>query len=224
MTSMAQADQGEAVERISLALRLVALINRAFCRIWYRMKRVGPCTVPLTGPAIVTANHTCSADPLMISAACRHRKVSFLIAEEYSDILVARWFVRLIDCIPVQRDAHDVAATRKALRRLREGAALGIFIEGRIPDPGEQVQPKDGVAILALRTGAPVVPVHLSGNRRRESIVGGFLARHRTRVRFGPPVDLSEFTDGPMQARVAGATKKIFRTIQELGVSAVTPT
>ena len=211
-------------ERLPLTLRVVSVCNRLLCRVLYRLKRVGPCTVPLSGPVIVAANHTCSADPLMISAACPKRTVSFIIAEEYSDIRGARWFVRLIDCIPVRRESQDTAATREAIRRLRAGRALGIFIEGRIPKPGESEPPKDGVAMLALRTGAEVIPAHISGTLYRATVASGFLARHRARVRFGPPVDLAEFAEGPMRSRVYGATAKIFAAIQELGAAGATPT
>ncbi len=203
-----------AAERPAI-LRFFQALNAAVCRVWYRLHCDNRCTVPPVGPAIVTANHTCSADPLMISAACRYRKISFFIAEEYSNYPVGRWFVRLIECIPVNREGRDTAATKTAIRRLRSGAVLGIFIEGRIPDPGQQAEPKDGVAVLALRTGAPVIPVHISGNKWRRGVARGFLARHRTRLRFGNPVDLSDLQNRSRED-VTTATARIFRAIQDL--------
>jgi 1-acyl-sn-glycerol-3-phosphate acyltransferase len=170
--------------------------------------------VPAEGPVIITANHTASPDPLMISAACRHRRISFMIAREFANIPVARIFIRMIDCIPVRRDGIDTAATKTAIRRLREGDALGIFIEGRIARPGEAIEPKHGVAMLALRTGATVIPAYLSGNKHRSNIVKGLLARHNTTIRFGPPVDLSEFKGDTSRESLSAATAKIFQAIQ----------
>jgi 1-acyl-sn-glycerol-3-phosphate acyltransferase len=194
-------------------LRIVDRINRGWCRFWYRFRREGPCTLPASGPAIIAANHTCAADPLMISAGCDYRPISYMIAKEFANIPVGRWFVRLIECIPVERNARDVGATKAALRHLREGKVLAIFIEGRIPRPGEVVEPKHGIAVLALRSGAPVIPVHLSGNKYRESILGGLLARHRTRVRYGPPVDLGTPDNRP---EIPEATARIAAAIRAL--------
>lgn len=205
--------------RYAWKLRAADSFNRVICRVWYRLKRVGPCTIPQNGPAIVTANHTCSADPMMIYAGCGYRKIAFMIAQEFANLPVGGWFVRLIECIPVRRDGRDAAATREAMRRIRDGHVISIFIQGRIPKPGQQVPPKDGVALLALRTGAPVIPVHLSGNQYRDGIFAGILARHRTRVRFGPPVDLSDFGGSTEGDNVSKATERIWAAIQALRAS-----
>ncbi len=196
------------------AYAFAANLNEFICRFWYRLKRQGPCTIPRTGPVIVTANHTCSADPLLLSAACRHRMIAFMIAREFSNIPVARRFVRLVNCIPVNRDGHDSSATRQAMRHLRNNSALGIFIQGRIAKPGEVPPPKDGVALLALRTGATVIPAYISGTRYTESVTAGFFVRHRAEVRFGHPVDLSDLRGSTSRENVAQATARIFEAIR----------
>jgi 1-acyl-sn-glycerol-3-phosphate acyltransferase len=96
---------------------------------------------------------------------------------------------------------------------------VGIFIQGRISPADQPAEPKDGVALLALRSGATVIPAHISGTEYRESILGGFLARHRVLVRFGAPVDLSEFADRSGRAsrgRLAAATRRIAAAIDAL--------
>ena len=71
--------------------------------------------------------------------------------------------------------------------------------------------------MLALKTGTPVIPVHISGVTYRESIIRGLIARHRTRVRFGPPVDLSEFrATESSRENVRAASRKIYAAIQAL--------
>lgn len=199
-----------------VALSIAFGFNEFFCRFWYKLRRVGPCTIPRSGAVIVTANHSSTPDPLLIYAECRYRRVSFLIAKEYADFALTRWFTNSIECIPVRRDANDAASAREALRRLKKGAALGIFIEGRIPDQGEVAEPKNGVAMLALRSGAPVIPVGISGTVFRDGIVAGFFARHRPTIRFGEPVDLSEFPSKPTQEELEAATKKIHNAILAL--------
>ena len=199
-----------------LRLAVLAELNHWLCRVWYRLRREGPCTVPAGGPVIIVASHTCTADPLLICVGCPYRRIAFMIAREYANLRFWRFFVRAVGCIPVRRDGRDITATKQAIRHLRAGNALGVFIEGRIPAPGEQVELKNGAALLALRSGAQVIPCHISGTVYRQGVLAGFLARHRARVRFGPPVDLSDLAGGGGRKRLAAATRRIAEQIRAL--------
>lgn len=188
--------------------------NEFIARFWWRLRRVGPHTVPHEGPVIVTANHRSTPDPLLLIAAIRYRLISFIIADEYAHYPILRNFVRLAECIPVKRGTGDQGSTKSAIRHLRNGKAIGIFIEGGIVEPGETPEPVDGVALLALRTGAKVIPAYISGVRFFPGVFRGFLARHHACVRFGKPVDLSEFTDGDRsRENIRAATKKIYAAV-----------
>lgn len=192
-------------------------LNEFLAKSWWRFQRLGPSTVPRTGPVLITANHTCSADPLFLSAAASYRPISFLVAAEYSTWPVVKFFLRLVECIPVKRDSRDAGATKQAIRHLRDGKAVGIFIEGGIVRPGKTAHPKDGVAMLALRTGAPVIPAYISGVTYHSNIVWGLLIRHRAMVRFGPPVDLTEFQlEDRNREVIRAATAKIYAAVKAL--------
>ncbi len=192
-------------------------LNEFIARFWWRLTIVGPTTIPREGPVIVTANHTCAADPLFLCAAAPYRSIAFMVAKEFMQLPIARWFMGLVHCIPVRRDGSDTAATKQAMRLLRNGNALGIFIEGRIVPPGEQADPKDGVAMLALRTGAKVIPVHISGLKYHDGMVRSLLARHRATLRFGKPLDLAEFGGkGASRDQIRAATKSIVEAIKAL--------
>lgn len=192
----------------------VWLLNRLWTGLWYGLRRVGPCTVPSVGPVILTANHGCTADPVMLYATCP-RLMSFMIAREFSALPFLRRLTEGVGCIPVNRDGRDTAATKAAIRRLREGHMLGIFIVGRIAPPGTDAPPKDGVALLALQTGATVVPAFISGVTYYESAVRSFFARHRVKVRYGPPVDLSDIQSKDREA-AREATSRIWSAILAL--------
>jgi 1-acyl-sn-glycerol-3-phosphate acyltransferase len=168
-------------------------VNEFYCRWWFRLQREGPCTVPREGPVIVVANHTCTIDPLLLIATTPRGFISFMIAAEYNDLPLFSRLTHMIECIPVKRDGFDVASTRRALRHLRAGKVLGIFPEGRIPAPGERVEPKPGAAMLALHSRATVVPVHISGTRYHPGIAWSFFRRHHARVHYGKPIDLSAY-------------------------------
>lgn len=195
--------------------------NEFFAKTWWRYRSTGHRNVPRGVPVIITANHTCSADPLFLCAAMPHRPVSFMVAAEYTKWPFFGNVMRLVDCIPVRRGQHDTGATKKAIRLLRSGKTMGIFIEGQIVPEGEEVVPKDGVAMLALRTGAKVIPAYISGVVRHRGIFRGLFSRHRARVSFGSAVDLSEFSEGkPNRAAIRAATWKIFAAIQALAPDA----
>ena len=176
---------------------LLVNFNQFYCRWWFRLKREGPCTVPRTGPVIVAANHTVSIDPLLLLASCPHRLIGFMAAREYYYLPVVEHLLERVDGIPVNRDGRDLPSTRAAIDHLRRGRVLGIFPEGRIAGPGIDLQPKKGVALLALRSRAVVVPAYISGTRWFPGVVRPFFRRHRARVRFGKPIDLSTYQEPP---------------------------
>ncbi len=167
--------------------------NEFYCRFWHRVRRDGICTVPAGGPVIVAANHHSSLDPFLLTAASPNRYVGFLIAREFARIPIFRRLVEMVECVPVNRSGVDTASVRAALRHLEAGRALGIFPQGRIQRPDEPPQIQDGIGLLALRSGAVVVPAYISGTRYSDSVVVPFLRRQRARVRFGRPVDLSRW-------------------------------
>ena len=175
------------------ALRFCVNLNEFYCKWWFRLRREGICTVPNTGPVVIVSNHTSSIDPLLLVASIPHRVPAFLIAKEYYNVPIGGHVIRLLECIPVKRDGQDAAGTKAALRHLKQGKLLGIFIEGRIPRPGEIAEAKDGAALLALHTNATVVPAHISGTRWHGTVVKAFLWRHRAVVRFGRPISLSQY-------------------------------
>ncbi len=140
-----------------------------------------------------------------------------MIAAEYAGWPIIKQVVRLIECIPVRRGTRDTSATKQAIRHLQAGKALGIFIEGGIVAPDKVPSPKDGVAMIALKTGATVIPAYISGTVHREGIISGLLTRHRARIRFGRPVDLTEFRQAEQNRdNVRAATRKIYAAVNAL--------
>ena len=170
--------------------------NEFYSRWWFRLQRKGPCRVPVEGPVIVAANHTASIDPLLLVASCPYRVIGFMTAREYYNFPLAHILMKHTDCIPVSRDGHDLRSTRTALAHLKKGKVLGIFPEGRIVAPGEEIEAKDGVALLALRSKAVIVPAHIGGTRWSGGVLKSFFSRHRAEVRFGHPIEPGDFPSG----------------------------
>jgi 1-acyl-sn-glycerol-3-phosphate acyltransferase len=164
-------------------------LNRFYCRWWFGLERQGPCRIPPRGPVIVAANHTATIDPLLLAACSPHRLIGFMTAAEYYHLPVLRHLFKRVGCIPVERTGRDAQSARAGLAHLQVGGALGIFPEGGIPKPGVRRGAKKGVGMLALRTGAAVVPVYISGTRWSPGVARAFFRRHHARVRFARPID-----------------------------------
>ncbi len=187
-----------------------------FGRTWHHCACDGPCTLPAEGPAILVANHPSHADPAFLMACCP-RRLGFLQARECYDVFLLRRLFRLAGCIPVSRGRPDLAAVRQALERLRAGEVVCLFPEGEVGEAGGERGPsgKCGAALLALRSGAPVIPAHITGGPRTRSMVLAWLRPSAgVRVAFGPAVDLSSFAGRRLDRRcLREATARIMERI-----------
>lgn len=206
---------------VGVELQFYKNLNEFYAKWWFRCRRIGPCTIPSTGAVLVVANHTASIDPLLLSAASPHRLIGFMMARKYYRVPFFARIMRMINCVPVDREGQDLPGMRAALRQLQAGKALGIFPEGTIPAPGRKLEPKLGVAMLALRSDAAVIPAHISGTKWSDSVAWPFFRRHRARVRYGKPIDLSAYRAGATNRRaLREVTELIMARIHELGPEA----
>ncbi len=198
---------------------------RFYCRYWCRVRRIGRCTVPPRGPVIVAANHTTGVDPLLLLTTCP-RLLSFMVAQEHYHTRFAGAFMRLNDSIPVDRANPGKAAFAGALRLLERGGCLGIFPQGTFEAPGsEPLGPKSGIGLIALRSGATVIPAHISGTTFRESAFGAFSVRHDARVVYGPAIDLSAFAGREREREAIEAVSAlIMQRVRDLAPRADSPT
>lgn len=174
-------------------LTLVWRFATFYARFMFRVRRVGPCTIPRRGPVILAANHSSGIDPILIYATSPHRRVAFLVERSYYRVPIAGWFQRLIGCIPIDRERPRKSTLRGMLRELDAHGCLGVFPQGRFEAPGETVDAKAGIGFAALRSAATVIPVYISGVKYSDSVARTFFTRHRAVVRYGKPVDLSRF-------------------------------
>ncbi|MFO0839902.1 MAG: MFS transporter [Phycisphaerae bacterium] len=192
---------------------------RFYTRYWCGLKRIGRCSVPVRGPVIVAANHTTGIDPILLLAASPYRLMSFIVAQEHYRTRFAGYFMRLVDCIPVNRTSPGKSVFSSALRILKDGGCLAIFPQGTFEAPdADPLGPKAGIGLIALRSGATVIPAHISGTRYSEGAFGAFLTRHQARVVFGKPIDLSAFSAADRdRAAMDAASALIMQRIRELG-------
>ena len=124
-----------------------------------RMNVKGREKVPREGPVLLAVNHFSWADPVIVSAALE-RPAYYLAKERLFSNPAGRWFFSSMGQIPVNRQAGgNEDAIQAAVDLLARGVVVGVFPEGTRSRYGELKRGKTGVARIAARSGAPVVPV-----------------------------------------------------------------
>lgn len=132
--------------------------------------------VPPDGPLLVIANHLSWLDPPLVGTVLP-RKVHFMAKHELFRNPLAAWVLRRLGAFPVRRGQPDRWALRHALDLLDRGAVVGLFPEGS-RSRGRLGPFEPGAALLAIKSGAPVLPV---------AIAGPYRPGRRVRVRIGVP-------------------------------------
>jgi 1-acyl-sn-glycerol-3-phosphate acyltransferase len=204
-------------------IRAVALGCRLVTSSLTRVRLEGDLdAIPREGPVILAANHISNADPVIIGAWLTPRlgrRIHWLGKREMFDWPIVGWAARNGGVVPVDRGGADVEAFRMAARVLEAGGVLVVFPEGTRSPTGELQPPKDGLALLALRTGATIVPIGVS-NTDRFWPKGRKIPRpggHAT-MRIGEPFKLADLLPPEIDRKSAKrlATTLIMRRIAAL--------
>jgi 1-acyl-sn-glycerol-3-phosphate acyltransferase len=118
--------------------------------------------VPKHGALILAANHISNADPILIAnwlTSSLGRPVHWMAKAEALEWPIAGWFMRMNGAFGIRRGAADTEAFRLAKSVLDDGRVLGTFPEGTRSPTGALQVAKEGVTLLGLRTGAPILPI-----------------------------------------------------------------
>ncbi|MBI3635545.1 MAG: 1-acyl-sn-glycerol-3-phosphate acyltransferase [Candidatus Rokubacteria bacterium] len=162
----------------------------------------GTAHLPAQGPYIVAANHHNYLDGVVLALAVPVG-VSFLVMPRvFRATPLHPTFHRLIGSIELKLNGSDVGGLRRALAALSAGRVVGIFPEGPFSVRGRLEAGLPGVALLAMRSGVPVVPAGIRGTY--EALVGRHCyvpRRHPLGVRFGAPRRFSAEGAGDRAAR-----------------------
>ena len=155
---------------ITPLLTLLTFGGRIFGRAISRVSIEGALDeMPRDGPLIIAANHASNLDVPVIGSWLiprLGRRIHWLGKKELFDWPIIGWIAANGGVHPVDRGAADVDAFRLAQRILDEGHVLFVFPEGTRSPDGALQEARDGVALLALRTGAPIMPIGIGGAYR----------------------------------------------------------
>ena len=155
----------------TLAARAWHALRQCFWKAYFHLRVVGRHRLPLAGPMILCANHTSHLDaPAILAALPRHPALRTRTAAACDVFFrggpLARLAGRLFSrALPLARRGHFPAGLRDLERALRAGHPLILFPEGTRSPNGALGDFHSGAAMLSLRTGAPIIPIHLAGPR-----------------------------------------------------------
>jgi len=151
-----------------------------FARLIYRFNVTGQEHIPQEGAVILCSNHIHGLDALTLAIFCK-RQVFYMAKKELFQGWLLGGLLRKAGAFPVDRAGNDLTAYRHTVQLLKDEKVLGIFSQGTRTQEFDNV--KGGVAVFALKTNTPVVPVGIRGSYRP------FTKLH---ISFGPAISMEK--------------------------------
>ncbi|AIF51569.1 1-acyl-sn-glycerol-3-phosphate acyltransferase [Pelosinus sp. UFO1] len=167
---------------------VVRVFLHYFFKVIFRCKIIGADNIPSHGGAIIAANHVSLFDPPVVGTAFA-RPIHFMAKEELFAKPVLKWIFTKLKAFPVRRATADRTAIRHAITLLNNGELLGLFPEGTRSKTGKLGKPETGLAMIALKSGAPVVPAAIIGTNK---VWKDGLLLPRFIVKFGNPITVEQ--------------------------------
>lgn len=183
---------------------------RLILRILGRLRSSGEHNIPRRGGVLYCPNHISDADPTAIFVTAPRRCWMVGKKELFQIRFLGPYFAQL-QGIQIHRDTADRAALRRIEEVLKGGEPVLLFPEGRASETGRLQRLQPGVALVALRTGAPIIPVGLE-NVNGVLPYGETMPRWSPRpvvVSYGPPIRPQEFAEMPRSRAIEAITKKL---------------
>jgi len=172
---------------MNLIYRCGWILTRLFGTVYCPCRYHNPEHVPLTGPAILAANHASFIDPPLIGGGLS-RSLNYLARESLFTLPVMGALLHQVHAVPVDRDGGGAAGLRAILDRLLAGGAILLFPEGtRTPD-GSLRRGRSGIGLTVIKSSAPVVPVRVFGTYEAWGRHLSLPRPRRLAVKYGAPL------------------------------------
>jgi 1-acyl-sn-glycerol-3-phosphate acyltransferase len=189
-------------------------------RLLFGLRVDGVDNIPRNGAFIVVSNHCSNLDPPLIGWGTGHqvgRVVHFMAKIEMRGWPIIGWLATQSGVYFVRRGERDRAAQRFSLDALADGRPIGIFPEGTRSRDGHLKEGKPGAALLAIRSGAPLLPVAIAGSHRIFPGRARWPHATRIRIRVGEPFTLPHQAIGRLDRDVLEqGTQRIMAEIAAL--------
>lgn len=188
-------------------LRIIAIV---ILKIFFRFKVEGLENIPQKTNFIVVANHSSFLDPVVIGVAIP-KKIYWITLSSLYGILWLRWIMNKTQSIPTG------SSSGKAIYLLLKNRNVGLFPEGGLSYDGKLRDFRRGAALLALKTGRPILPCAILGTYEALPRGAKFPKFLPLRIKLGRPIYLSkEFEDIIDDLNLQDGTFKIRNAIKEM--------
>lgn len=201
---------------------LKRLILGPVLHLLFRPSITGKQHIPADGPVILVSNHLAVADSIFLPLMVK-RRITFVAKREYFTGTglrgtFIRWFYSGTGQVPIDRHGSSEAALDAAVGILERGGVWGIYPEGTRSPDGRLYKGKTGAMRVAVRTGAPVIPVAMRGTDTVNPIGSRVWRPGRVSIAVGKPVNVVNFCSSPDDWQgIRVATDAMMADLQVLG-------
>ena len=197
----------------------LTFIVNIYLKVYHRVQVINPNNIPKSGGGVIASNHLSHLDGIIINSITAfhtRRKINFLAAEDvYNKNFLFRFLCDLGNCIPVKRATSDRVALLKVIKLLKNDNLCGLFPEGQRSRDGKIGEGKLGVAIMALKSGSPIVPLAIKGTFEAFPRKTKFIKPANVILKFGSPLQY-KIEKKPSKDRINQVKDEIMNEIHKL--------
>ncbi len=177
-------------------------------KLFYNFHIEGIENIPQDRPLVMASNHRSYADPVILTIPMK-RPVTYMAKEELFKNKLFGWFITMLGAFPVKRGTGDMQVIDDAVSILNSGRNLVIFPEGTRSKDGKVGRGKTGVALIAAKSGADVIPCGIVFEGEKLKF------RSKLTLRFGKVIPAEEIA-------VEDASPKALKNVKKRIMSAIT--
>jgi len=190
-------------------------ITRSIFKLYNRMEIYGIENFPKEGGLLLASNHISNLDPVILGSAAS-RPIYFMAKDSLFKNHFFKNVMLSFNSYPLNRDKGDLAALRNALNLLKEGKVITIFPEGTRSPDGTIQKGKAGVGLLAVKSKTKILPVKIEGSDKSMPRNCKFIKPSKIIVRFGKPIDCSEYGNRKDKQLYSEISEKVLTEIKNL--------
>lgn len=181
---------------MTLAFRMVNFTIKGITRTICRVDDTELVRIPTHGPLILVGNHVNFLEAPIMMTHLQPRPIKALVKTETWDNPILGLLFKLWNSIPIRRGEADMDAFRASMQCLQEGNILAVAPEGTRSGHGRLLQGQPGIVLLAVKSGAPILPVVYYGGEVFWKNIQSFTRTPFT-IRVGRPFTLKNFPPSP---------------------------
>jgi len=169
-------------------------------------------------PVIIAANHCSNLDPVVAGVSIP-RRLRYLAKSELFRIPVLGMIIKVLGAVPARREDLQGAASavKFLIDRIESGESVLLFPEGQRSFDGKLQPLEGGVGLLAVKTGAPVIPVYIDGTFRAMPRGSGGYRPSKIRAAWGEPIFPGDLPDDmPSRKKREAVTLRLEQSLRSL--------